>query len=244
MLRKSSEKNFWQGVKMIDTVVFDFVNTLVYSNPKREDVIYDFIRDKGIKISKNKINDALKIADDQCHYSCFEIVDRESKRKFFQTKYNKALLAALEIDYTAANCVALYDYFDAIHQEWILHEDAIETIKQLKELGYTVGVASNFDRTLKERLASKLGLADNLDFLEVSQCIGLEKPDIKFYEYVIKNNNLNPKETLYIGDSYVLDYLPGQEAGFNCCLYDKNNIHQSVTNRISHFNQVLDYINK
>ena len=229
---------------MISTVVFDFVNTLAYLNPKREDVIYNFIYDKGVEIDKSKIVDALKIADDECHYSCFEIVDKDSKRNFFQTKYNKALLIALETDYTKNNCIALYNYFDKIDKQWILHDGAMETIKQLKELGYTVGVASNFDRTLKEKLAAKLNLLDNLDFLEVSQCIGLEKPDIKFYEYVIKNNNLNPENTLYIGDSYILDYLPGQEVGFNCCLYDKNNIHMSVPNRISHFNQVLGYINK
>ena len=77
---------------MVDTVVFDFVNTLAYLNPKREDVIYNFLVDNGIRISKSKILDALKIADDECHYSCFEIVDKESKKNFFQTKYNKALL--------------------------------------------------------------------------------------------------------------------------------------------------------
>ena len=60
---------------MINTVVFDFVNTLAYLNPKREDVIYNFLTEKDINISKSKIVDALKIADDQCHYSCFEIVD-------------------------------------------------------------------------------------------------------------------------------------------------------------------------
>ena len=227
---------------MIDTVVFDFVNTLAYLNPKRENVIYNFLTDKGIKISKSKIVDALKITDDKCHYSCFEIIDKESKKNFFQTKYNKVLLSTLELDYTNKNCIALYDYFDKIHKEWILHDGAMATIKQLKKLGYNVGVASNFDRTLKERLANKLGLTDELDFLEVSQCIGLEKPDIKFYEYVINNNNLNPKKTLYIGDSYVLDYLPGQQVGLNCCLYDKNNIHPSVSNRISHFNQVIKLV--
>mgnify|MGYP003150852996 FL=1 len=229
---------------MINTVVFDFVNTLAYLNPKREDVIYNFLTEKDINISKSKIVDALKIADDQCHYSCFEIVDKKSKKNFFQTKYNKALLTALEIDYTRRNCIALYDYFDKIYKEWILHDGAMDTIKQLRKMGYTVGVASNFDTTLKEKLAAKLDLVNNLDFLEVSQCIGLEKPDIKFYEYVIKNNKLDPKKTLYIGDSYVLDYVPGQKVGFNCCLYDKNNIHPSVTNRISHFNQVLGFINK
>ena len=82
---------------MVDAVVFDFVNTLAYLNPKREDVIYNFLTDKGITINKSKILDALKIADDQCHYSCFEIVDKESKKNFFQTKYNKALLVALSI---------------------------------------------------------------------------------------------------------------------------------------------------
>jgi len=228
---------------MVDTVVFDFVNTLAYLNPKREDVIYNFLVDNGMRISKSKILDALKIADDQCHYSCFEIVDKESKRNFFQTKYNRALLVALEVDFTTTNCVALYDYFDNIHKEWILHDGAIETIKQLKKLGYTVGVASNFERSLKTKLADRLGLIEHLDFLEVSQCIGIEKPDIKFYEHIIQNNNLKPDKTLYIGDSYVLDYLPGQEVGFNCCLYDKNNIHKSVSNRINHFNQVLEHIN-
>ena len=64
---------------MIDTVVFDFVNTLAYLNPKRENVIYSFLTEKGLNISKNKIVDGLKIADDECHYSCFEIVDKESK---------------------------------------------------------------------------------------------------------------------------------------------------------------------
>ena len=62
---------------MINTVVFDFVNTLAYLNPKREDVIYNFLTEKDINISKSKIVDALKIADDKCHYSCFEIVDKD-----------------------------------------------------------------------------------------------------------------------------------------------------------------------
>jgi hypothetical protein len=43
---------------MIDTVVFDFVNTLAYLNPKREDVIYNFLIDKGLEINKDKIVDA------------------------------------------------------------------------------------------------------------------------------------------------------------------------------------------
>ena len=151
-------------------------------------------------------------------------------------------MIALEVDFTKANCIALYDYFDNIYKEWILHDGAMETIKKLKKLGYTVGVASNFDRTLKEKLAAKLNLVDNLDFLEVSQCVGLEKPDIKFYEHVIKNNNLIASNTLYIGDSYTLDYIPGKEVGFKCVLYDKNNIHSTVPNTINHFKQVLQFV--
>ena len=42
---------------MINTVVFDFVNTLAYLNPKREDVIYNFLTEKDINISKSKIVD-------------------------------------------------------------------------------------------------------------------------------------------------------------------------------------------
>jgi|TARA_Y100000034_G_C6897399_1_gene414083 HAD superfamily hydrolase (TIGR01549 family) len=226
---------------MIDTVAFDFVNTLAFQSPKREDIIYDFLATKALKTEKREILASLKVADNECHYSCFKIIDDDSRKEFFQ-EYNRVLLEKLEVDFTKKNCSDLYDYYDKTHKEWILHEGAIETMVLLKEQGISVGIISNFERELETKLADQLGLTKHINFLVVSGCIGFEKPDIKFYEYAIKNNQLTPNNTLYIGDSYVLDYLPGRKVGFNCYLFDKNNLHPDIPNRIYNLREVLKII--
>ena len=160
---------------MIDTVVFDFVNTLAYLNPKREDVIYNFLIDKGIKLNKSKVLDALKIADDQCHYSCFEIVDKDSKKNFFQTKYNKALLMALDVDYTIANCIALYDYFDNLYKEWILHDGAMETIKELKVRNFKYKTEDETNKTHIGLIAQEAEIVDSSLVNTTDGLYGLEE---------------------------------------------------------------------
>jgi putative hydrolase of the HAD superfamily len=227
---------------VFDTVLFDFANTLAYINPKREEIIYNFLLDKlKMKISKLKISKALKQVDEEIHYSSVKIRSIERKREFYR-KYNKRLLQLLEIDFTSKNCLGLYDYYANTIKEWNLFPEVIGLMEELKKKDMRIGIASNFDSVLKTTLIHQLGLTEYLDFTVVSQIIGLEKPDMRFYEFVISQNSLIPNNTLYIGDSYSLDYLPGKRANLNCFLYDIDGVYKDKSDTINNLTEILQFI--
>ena len=62
--------------------------------------------------------------------------------------------------------------------------------------------------------------------------MGLEKPDCSFYESFFEFSNYNKNETIYVGDSYLLDYLPAKRIDLDVYLLDENNLYQHIPERI------------
>jgi putative hydrolase of the HAD superfamily len=227
---------------MIDTVLFDFANTLAYIDPKREEIISNFLLDRmKIKTDKLRILNTLRQVDEELHYSSVKITSTKLKKDFYR-KYNKRLMQILELHFSNKNCLELFDYYAAIPKEWKLFPETIELMKILKNRDIKIGIASNFDSKLEKTLVHHLGLYDYLDFIVVSQVVGLEKPDVNFYKFVINQNSLTPENTLYIGDSYCLDYLPGTAANLKCYLYDIDGAHEDKSDTIKSLMEILQFI--
>jgi HAD superfamily hydrolase (TIGR01549 family) len=90
-----------------------------------------------------------------------------------------------------------------------LYPDVLSCFEELKAAGYVVGIAGN--QTLRAgRFIVELNLP--ADWIVTSYQLGAEKPDVAFFEELIKRQELDAAATAYVGDRYENDVLPAQKA--------------------------------
>jgi 2-haloacid dehalogenase len=68
----------------------------------------------------------------------------------------------------------------------------------------------------------KAGVLQYFVRLFVSQTIGYEKPDIRFFEHCLRETGYGPHEVLMIGDSVAADIKGGLNAGWNVCYLNRH----------------------
>lgn len=90
----------------------------------------------------------------------------------------------------------------------------------LARLGLPLGIISNWDGTLRERLGEHFpGIV--FDPLLISSDAGVAKPDPRFYASALAAARVAPGEILYVGDSVRLDMVPATQAGMRALLIDR-----------------------
>jgi len=152
----------------------------------------------------------------------------------FYANFNSELLYSLGI-------VPSNELLDAIFQScsylpWEKFEDA----KVLTELEIPMGIISNFNSSLKEKLDQYFGLIFSDIF--VSEEIGIAKPSTEFYRKALDRININPKDILYIGDSFKLDLEPALELGMNSYIIDRDNFYPKNVNTIQSLSELKKMI--
>lgn len=123
------------------------------------------------------------------------------------------------IDTTVAEC------FNEDYQ--LTLGDKIEFVENSKEIlmsykGKCVLVAvTNGTKTAQAKKLRTSGLDKIFDAVFISEDVGAEKPDIRYFEYVIDSLKIaDKKEALIIGDSLTSDILGGITAGIDTCWYN------------------------
>ena len=223
---------------MINTVLFDFVNTIAFLNPLKEDILLQYCqKENNIFLSRKMVEEVYTEIDSILPYSSVGIKSSSDKRSFYQ-EYNKQLFKRLGI----GGFDGFYDFYCSIEKEWALDRSVFEVFKFLKDMKITIGLLSNFDSNLEDVLEN-LKILNMLDFVVVSAKIGLEKPNIEFYEYAKSIYNINVDETIYVGDSYELDYIPASEAGFTSFLIDRNDSMTKKANRLQSIDKIIEIVN-
>ena len=91
-----------------------------------------------------------------------------------------------------------------------LYPDAIDCLERVRALGLLIGIVGNQTEAL-ERWAREACLP--ADVISSSASLGVRKPDIRFFEFVVELAGYLPGETAYIGDRVDNDVLPAAAAG-------------------------------
>lgn len=95
-----------------------------------------------------------------------------------------------------------------------------EVLKQLAG-SFRLGVAANQVRQAQDAL-EKLGLLSYFDVVVISEEVGLAKPDIRFFEYVLNEAGCEPRDAVYIGDRVDNDIAPAKQVGMKTILVHLN----------------------
>lgn len=195
---------------MIKNVVFDFAGTIADLSPSSEEILCNYVEKFcDFTLDKERVREAFACLDKQMFYSSVKVTDFESKSKYYQ-HYNDIVLKNLGIYDRVDNTQnQLFDYFASYDRHWVLKHDVKEIFFTLKQKGLNVGIVSNFDSKLFA-IVERLEISELIDHLHVSQDEGYEKPQLEFYQRFFEKYGLSVDETIYCGDSYILDFLPAR----------------------------------
>ncbi len=105
-----------------------------------------------------------------------------------------------------------------------LVEGARETLAGLKEKGYRLGLISNTGRTPGVTIRFVLGrhgILEYFDSMAFSNEVGYVKPNRRIFEHALEGLGSEPKNTVHVGDSMLLDVYGARTAGMRAILFNK-----------------------
>lgn len=190
-----------------------------------------------------KINEALSrhgylVSQDKLKYNhkllseVIKFPDRTDAR--FYANFNSELLYSLGIIPTDGLLNAIFE--SCSYLPWEKFEDT----KVLNEIEIPIGIISNFNSSLEKKLNEFFGPLFSNIF--VSEEIGISKPSTDFYKKALGKINLNPKDILYIGDSFKLDLKPSLALGINSYIIDRDNFYSNNLNTIQSLSELKNMI--
>ncbi len=215
-------------MSQIKAIYFDVANTLL-QKPDLIIKIYQILKEHGYDIPISHL--------ERTHKQLSELILFPDKTSFeFYEKFNEEFLFSLGIK---PDNNLIKDMFKACtYLPWTPFDD----LKELERIKLPMGIISNWDKSLPDKLALYF---PNLEFKSIlgSELNGMRKPELKFYELMIKESGLKPDEILYIGDSIKLDILPASNLGVQAILIDRLNIYPySGIPRISNMNEIKNWL--
>ncbi len=211
---------------MIKYIFFDVAGTLL-GKPSLYNNIQKTIEDFGHDVSLEDIKAKHKLLSEVIHFP-----DRTDEG--FYKKFNSELLYLLGIvpQDTLVNSI----FKNCTYLPW----EAFEDTQILSELNLPLGVISNFNTTLKDKLHSFFGPVFQDVF--VSEELGVAKPSLEFYQKALDRIPFKANEVLYIGDSIKLDLEPAEKLGFNVLVIDRDNFYPNLKNKISNLAEITNHI--
>ena len=221
-------------------VLFDYADTLAETFPNKNFQVISFLTDLGLSRNLQLKDVAKAYWKTEENITLSSITDEGlNARRAFYLKFNEELFSNLDIVDTQLPS-KFYAYMSKTKKTWHLKKDADFLLKKLYETGYKLGLLSNFDTSLNSILESQ-GIRHYFAAVQVSSEIGLEKPDIRFYEKFLKENSVHIPTCIFLGDNLRLDIAPMSKLGVNCILLDDFGVKESSHLTITKLSQLISH---
>lgn len=112
------------------------------------------------------------------------------------------------------------NYQIALGDTICFNENAKELLIQLKAAGFIQIAVTNGTAKAQRKKLKNSGLDQIFDRVFISEEVGAEKPDVRFFKTVFSECRIcNPSQVLIIGDSLTSDMQGGINAGIATCWY-------------------------
>lgn len=113
-------------------------------------------------------------------------------------------------------------------------DNSYELLKSLKGRVKQYAV-TNGTKIAQNKKLNRSGLIDVFDGIFISEDIGIEKPDVGFFQSVFERIGQYEKdEVMIVGDSLTSDMQGGNNAGIVCCWYNPKHLPLTRELRIDH----------
>jgi HAD superfamily hydrolase (TIGR01549 family) len=194
-------------------IFFDVANTLLHK-PGLYPAMERVLRRHGIEVPTATLVERHRLLLD-----VVEFPDRTSRE--FYKGFNSHVLRSLGASPTEE---LLDELFSACaYLPWAPFADDVH----LATIKTSVGILSNWDASLAERLAL---IGDvRFDWVLGSAEQGTRKPNADFFQKVLSATGLDAGEIAYVGDSMRLDIEPALRLGMNAVLIDRDELYPHAT---------------
>lgn len=209
------------GRELIEGIVLDAVGTLIDPEPSVARAYADAAARQGVavEIADVKRRFGLYFRDDEVDEQRGPMVTDESIEYRRWRRIVASVLPDLpEPDRAFAE---LWDHFGR-PEAWRCFPDVASGLVALREGGFRVRVASNFDGRLRAVVAGLPELAGFVDTLVISSEVGYRKPHARFYQAACASLGLPPGRVLCVGDDPENDVLGAERAGLRGILLDRD----------------------
>jgi len=190
-------------------VFLDVANTLLHK-PDLYPTIRKVLCDAGIDVPEKEIASRHRLLSE-----ALEFPDRTS-RDFYQ-QFNAQFLRSLGVAAEPALLDAIYAACSYL--PWAQFPDAA----CLTTINHPLGVLSNWDRSLPDKLHSLTGL--EFRWVLGSEDQQVRKPDPVFFEKMIQAAACPAPGIVYVGDSVRLDIEPALRLGIRAYLIDRDDLY-------------------
>jgi HAD superfamily hydrolase (TIGR01662 family) len=109
---------------------------------------------------------------------------------------------------------ALRAMYAVTQTNWEVEEDAMPTLRRLRNDGFQVGAISNAsDDGNTQALVDKSGVRPYLQFLISSAAFGMRKPHPSIFRLALDHFSIDPARAVMVGDDYEADVLGAHGVG-------------------------------
>lgn len=136
------------------------------------------------------------------------------------------------------------DYFDILANVPFELYGAYEFLEAVSKK-YEIYIITNGAVQVQSRRLSKVNVTKFFKKVYMSEAIGYQKPDVRYFEYVLKDLNLaNKKEVIIIGDSASSDIQGGINIGIDTIWYNPNKktSHVKATYEVQNYQEILSIL--
>jgi len=194
-------------------LVFDVAHTLLHK-PTYWDKTIAFLKQKGCILTSDGIMLRHKILSDS-------IIFPDKTSEDFYLNFNKQFFLSCGIQLTD---VELKTFFLSVKNlTWEAYNDT-QILKELTDK--PLHILSNWDNSLEKKIEGIF--PKTFTTIIGSEKTGDKKPNLSFYKHLIQNLNCEPEQITYVGDSYLLDYMPAKALGINAILLDRHNVYNGI----------------
>jgi putative hydrolase of the HAD superfamily len=102
--------------------------------------------------------------------------------------------------------------------------DAVETVSELKQAGYRIGVVSNAEGRVADDLDGA-GYTGLFETVVDSHRVGVEKPDPKIFQIAMERMGVGPENAIYVGDVPAVDVVGARAAQLAPLLLDRHDLY-------------------
>jgi len=197
-------------MKKYQYIIFDIDNTLLDFSRSEYYALQKVFATYGVVFNENTFNQYKEINHDLWEQLedgkiSKDVVLKERFKRFFLA--NNIVVDGVLVD---------KQYRGFLEERNDVMNGAMSLLTQLKSQGYTIFAGTNgVGQTQRKRLASA-NMTDLFDELYISEEVGFEKPDVRFFDYIFNDARIIDLSTVVmIGDSLSSDIEGAKRVGID-----------------------------
>jgi 8-oxo-dGTP diphosphatase len=198
--------------KEIDWIFFDVGGVITddrESEELRKQMDFDLLHDYDLSITREMVDDAFQKG------SSFVGGTDDNLIKVIVKKEKDAERLIMEIRKRKNE---LWPNMEVFAYRSPFTQGILDVVKKLSKY-YRLGIIANQPHETTRRL-KEFEISDYFENIGLSAVKGLHKPDVKFYELVLKENNIDPKKSIMIDDNIERGLAPAKKLGMKTIWFD------------------------